>query len=309
VKDPLHIVFSSDNGYAPHLGVAIASVISTSAPATRAVIHVLDGGISPANRRRLQRVIRPVGDRFRLEFIRPDAGWLKDLPLRSIWGPTVYYRYRMHRSLPPDIGRVLYLDCDMVVRRDLTDLYTADLGGRPVGAAPDKYLREAPLRVPGWPADARDYFNAGMLLVDLAAWKASGCWESMRALLHRHADDYAIPDQDAFNLACRGKIRELPFAWNYQVTATPADDPPVEPRVVHFVGDLKPWNFWNAHPLRRCYRQARRLTPWRFHPYEFRHAHKGLVIQGGRILPEILKRPLRALLGIPVADDAGKRPA
>lgn len=298
-------MFSSDDRYAPHLGVAIASLAATSAPNTRAVIHILDGGISAPNRRRLHRVPRPFGDRFRLEFIRPFLERFQDLPLRHYYTLAAYYRYWMHRLLPPEIGRVLYLDCDMVVRRDLTELYTADLGGRPVGAALDKYVHQAPQRVPGWPADERDYFNTGMLVMDLAAWGASGCAEAMRDLLDCNPGAYLVPDQDSFNLACRGKVRELSFAWNYQVVGSPDADPPIEPWIVHYLGDVKPWDVGNMHPLRRCYRQARRHTPWRFHPYEFRQARKGLIIQGGRILPEIIKRPLRALLGIPAPENKG----
>ncbi len=306
MKDALQIVFSSDERYAPHLGVALASLIATSAPSTRAVIRVLDGGISPANRRRLHRVTRRGGNRFQLEFIRPDDGWVRDLPLRHYYRVPVYYRYWMHRSMPPEIGRVLYLDCDMVVRRDLTELYTADLGGRPVGAALDKYLHEAPRRVPGWPVHARDYFNTGMLVMDLAAWKASGCSESMRDLLEQNPGHFLVPDQDAFNLACRGQVRELSFAWNYQIVSSPDADLPLEPWIVHYLGDVKPWNFWNTHPLRHCYREMRRRTPWRFHPYEFGHARKGMIILGGRLLPEFVKRPLRALLGIPAPHLPGK---
>lgn len=299
MSQPLHIVFCSDDGYAPHLGVALASAIASSRPATHAAVWILDGGISPRNRKRLLRVAETAGGRVRLQFIRPDEGRLPLLPLRRRYRMPVYYRYWMHLFLPADVERAVYLDCDLVVRRDLTELFETDLDGRPVAAAPDKYRHLAWRWIPGWDPAARDYFNTGVLLMDLPAWGTSGFADAMLEIIARDTGEFLVPDQDSFNLACRGRIRELPFAWNYQIVDAPDNDPPIEPWIVHYLGDIKPWNIWNGHPLRRHYRNARRATPWRFWPWEFHYARKGLLMLGGLWLPERIKRPLRPLLGLP----------
>lgn len=302
---PLHILFASNDRYAMHMGVAIASICATRHPATALVFHILEQEISPANKRRLARVIAPHRAAVSLTYIVPTPHALETLPIRHHYALPMYYRYWLHLFLPPSVPRILYLDCDMIVCGDLAALYGTDLGGRPMGAVADKYASQQTPKIPGWPPGDAPYYNTGMLVIDVPAWRASGLAEAMLATIRQHGAQLDIPDQDGFNLVARNAVQPLPPCWNYQIVMTPDHDPPCEPRIVHYIGSIKPWNLWHAHPLRRHYTTVRRRTPWRLHPIELgqaRHAWPGLVLRGGLLLPEWLKRPLRRPLRIPLPE-------
>ena len=162
------------------------------------------------------------------------------IPGGPMWGKIV-----MLPHLP--VERVLYLDADVLVRDDLKDLWDTDLGGKALAAAPDV----------GFPnghddldsaAASRPYFNAGVLLLDLARVR-----EDLPGLFAHAAKctGKRLGDQDALNLHFGGAWRALGLRWNaqglgtYARAHTPARDgldlaAMADPAVVHFTGALHP---------------------------------------------------------------------
>jgi alpha-1,2-rhamnosyltransferase len=144
---------------------------------------------------------------------------------------AIYYRFMLPDLVPAD--RVIYIDSDTIVRRSLSGLYQLDLAGRPVGAMQDytlfhhmrdhgmpifyqgegydvgKYARE----VLDLDLDATSYFNSGVLVMDLALWRARDiarrCLDFCRATGVLH-----MADQDALNHVLRGDFTRLDPRWN-----------------------------------------------------------------------------------------------
>ena len=87
------------------------------------------------------------------------------------------------------------------------------------------------------------YFNAGVLLIDTAAFDAARVARALRrlrggasrrAMLHM--------DQDVLNGALMGEWAELSPVWNWQYTrATMLFEAMEGANVVHFIGAKKPW--------------------------------------------------------------------
>lgn len=170
------------------------------------------------------------------------------------------------------IRKVLYLDVDIVVRRDLAPLFDVGLVRSPVAAALDYPLQllseqKEPVYGPDteWRTDEyiRDhvgledverYFNAGVLLIDLARFSASGAPQRALDFLVRKGGSSIFNDQDALNFALEDDFEVLDPRWNFIPDfAVLASDRPVgcrlervlrlcrdDPWIVHFAG-LKPW--------------------------------------------------------------------
>jgi lipopolysaccharide biosynthesis glycosyltransferase len=170
------------------------------------------------------------------------------------------------------IRKVLYLDADIVVRRDLAPLFDAGPVQAPVAAALDGPLRLlAERKEPVYGLDTQwrtdeyihdhvglkdvdRYFNAGVLLIDLARFSASGAPERALDFLVRKGDSSIFNDQDALNFALEDDFEVLDPRWNFIPDfAALASDRPVgpelervlrtcrdDPWIVHFAG-LKPW--------------------------------------------------------------------
>lgn len=112
-------------------------------------------------------------------------------------------------ELPELTGRVLYLDNDVVCRRDFSDFYETDLEGYELAGVLDHYgkwfFRQNPFRM--------DYFNSGVLLLNMNEIRRTGLFARCRALCR--TKKMFMPDQSALNKLARSKKR-MPRRYNEQ---------------------------------------------------------------------------------------------
>ena len=247
---PLHIVSGLDNNYVSGLMVLIASVVWHN-PGAR--FTVLDMGISADNRARLERLGARLGVEIRR--IETDEQAFAHIPVqRAHLNRSTYLRLLLPDLLPDD--RVIYMDSDMVATGDLTALMAVDLAGAPIAAVPCSGPSAAELSSTG--TVKGQYVNAGLLVMDLAAWRREGISAQAIALLAQ--GKLLSEDQSAINIVLRGRIKLLPAKYNiYALDAaypTP-EDLPSEIAVLHYVVNVKPWmwtvpfgEIWHFHAER-----------------------------------------------------------
>ena len=105
-------------------------------------------------------------------------------------------------KLLPDCSRALWLDCDTIVKHDISELWDLDMT--------DYYF--AAVREPRKSTDSMLYINAGVLMCNLEKLRADG----MDDFLIREVDtrDYDFVDQGCIVRNCQGRILELPGRYN-----------------------------------------------------------------------------------------------
>lgn len=115
----MDIVFAADDNYAAYLCVAAKSV-EAAHPDTEIRFHVLDAGISEANRAAVAANLRGGGN-IRFIDVNPEdfAGFPLNIRHISI---TTYARLKLGEYIA-DCDKVLYLDIDVLVRDSLTPLW------------------------------------------------------------------------------------------------------------------------------------------------------------------------------------------
>ncbi|MFT4097665.1 MAG: glycosyltransferase family 8 protein [Rhodoblastus sp.] len=227
------------------------------------VIHALHDGPVPVAERDAPRTAN-----LRVEFQDIGARYEKI----DVNGPQSVVTYA--RFVLPDIlagiDRILYLDVDMLTRRDLTPLYETDLEGKALGAVIDHSLvdvlpwlgidfgpqgntrpsKDYVTEVVGL-ADWARYFNAGLLLMDVPALSASGRIEKARAFLREKGAIAINNDQDALNHAFEGDYKTLGPEWNCIANFSEVLGPDFTgrpglreawrgPAIAHYAG-AKPW--------------------------------------------------------------------
>ena len=174
---------------------------------------------------------------------------------------STYLRLWLVDAVGDDYDRILYLDSDMfLLAGDPGDLFAVDLGGRAIGAVRDMQQWSDPsrlvseFRVLG--LGALPYFNAGLMLIDTAAFRAQDLRNRALALAEAHPGAVHHHDQSLLNGVLRGGFAELSPVWNWQwVGKRSLFTDWADVRIVHFVGHEKPWND-PASPLPSRYRQA-----------------------------------------------------
>ncbi|MEM8493790.1 MAG: glycosyltransferase family 8 protein [Planctomycetota bacterium] len=272
---PIELAFAVNQKMAMPLGVVLEGVLRHLNPASRAQLHVLADGLSSDARDRLTRVVHGHGRRHAIDFLDTSSERIDALPEVRHLSRATYLRLLLPELLP-DVGRVLYLDADLLVGRDVEELYRIDLAGFPVGAVASLWgeTLDDPRAIPYCtaddcvPADA-PLFNAGVLLMDLDAWRRDDLAARMISFLERYADRLVCADQDAINAVLAHRIAILSPHWNLvaasphylaripdaalrdQVAAWLAE--PNAPVIMHYVGRHKPWGddaFRHAHASR-----------------------------------------------------------
>lgn len=196
---------------------------------------------------------------------------------------TVYNVLAPESELPRG-ARAAYFDADMVVRRDLGELFEMEMK-HSVGAVLDAHVAMigSPSMWRPWREEGIDpllpYLNTGTLLVDVDRWND----EHMTPRILKYLETYDLPcvDQDAINLVLRGGLDRLRPAYNsmpYHImkllrtvdlveTLEDIDEAIVDPFVVHFHRSFlgKPWTIGSTHPARSLWRSiAHQCDPkWR----------------------------------------------
>ncbi|KAJ7175892.1 glycosyltransferase family 8 protein [Mycena filopes] len=274
----MNLAVATDSDFAMGAAVAVRSAVETTRigkDSTRMSIYVLDCGLTADDRTMISKSV-PTHDGVTLVFI--------DLPHDSLTkkNGAVWAKVDMIQVLP--VERVLYLDADVLVLRSLKDLWRTDLGGKPLGAVRDVGFPKGHEEVKG------PYFNAGVMLVDLATARRE--LGELKALAMK-----GLPflDQDALNLHFRTRWLSLAQEWNAQGLGTYADLPSgdrediaddlvamkAQPRIVHFTGSVhptlaevlnpfvkfsaKPWGYASApnHPFCSAWWDVLERTAWK----------------------------------------------
>ena len=262
---PVALVCAADDRYAMPLAVTLRSALDGLAEGRTLRVFVIDGGIQPRRRERLLASLDP--RRCDVEFLVPDPQAFKDAVVTpGHVSVASYYRIAAPWLLPADLTRVIYLDSDLVVRGDLAALFATDLKGQPLAAAVDTAVPSvsAPLglrnyRALGLAPDV-PYFNAGVLVLDLARWRRERIPERAFDYLAAHIEVIRFWDQDVLNAVLAGDFRALDPRWNQLPDV--AHHIREEPWIVHFASTSKPWQVDCDHPRRDLFFEILDRTAW-----------------------------------------------
>ena len=243
MKKQIPIFFSTDDNYIPYLDVAISSLIENASKEYEYRMIVLNTGLEESSVRKIKQNERAG---FRIDFI-DISGELEGIRtrLKDVYHFSLVTYYRLFiASLFPQYDKVIYLDCDLVVLGDISRLYNVELGENIIGAAPEQYVRNTrefrlyARRALG--VDPDGYVNAGVLLMNLAAFRENAIEEKFIELISRYDFDLLDPDQAYLNYLCLGKIYELPSGWNKEPMLLPCEG---EKQIVHYALYKKPWQY------------------------------------------------------------------
>lgn len=279
----MNILFSSDDNYAQHLGVAMYSLMIHNKKAKKLNFFVVDNHISEDNLSKLKQVIEGFCNST-INFI-PFDSYAKELQLDMPWpiSMSAYARLFAADLLPKDMERVLYLDCDMVINHDLTELWEYELGDYCIGAVQDQVspnVKEAVGMNPRSP-----YFNSGMLLVELKKWREHNVCSRAMEYIKKHQGRVIHHDQGVLNgIFCDNWLR-LPLKYNvmtvHYLMSLPkirhfykdpsffysnqeADSARFFPFILHYTPSFtsRPWEENCLHPLRSLYSIILARTSW-----------------------------------------------
>lgn len=234
----------------------------------------------------------------------PPADLLLPLEPHAHYTIDTYTRLWLGEFFPETVDRVLYLDADIVVVGSIAPLWSTDLGGALMGAVDipgsDQGVRRLAMRMED------GYFNAGMLLIDVAQWRATRAELTVLDYIRLNPERVSY-DQDALNACFRSRTKRLDYKWNVirpfyrEPLVLPLGRAEIEAirrdaQIIHFNGGSKPWSYFCDHPRRAEYEKYLRMTEWRnYVPLDrtpLNMVRKGI----SAITPDPVKRVLKTMI-------------
>ncbi len=239
------IFFSTDDNYVPFTIVAIRSIIDNASNNYNYAINILNTGLNKSN---IDKIKKMETKNFKINFVdisEKIANICDALSyrLRDYYSNSIYLRIFIP-SLFQEYEKVLYLDADIVVIDDISKLYFEDIGDNLLGAITDDVIntnetfRKYTKNVLG--LENGNYFNSGILVMNLAELRKSRIEEKFVHLLNEYNFDTIAPDQDYLNYLCRGRVKFIHKGWDRM--PIPDEKFEGEPlHLIHYNMFKKPW--------------------------------------------------------------------
>jgi lipopolysaccharide biosynthesis glycosyltransferase len=285
-NEPIIVVCAADDNYAMPLTVTVRSALVNLNSQRKILLFIIDGGIKNHNK---QKILQSISiDNCEIKFIPKPDSWLDLMEFDNLgkdhWlsvSGAAFYRLMIAELLPKEFDKAIYLDCDLVVRGNLEELWANDLVDNyilavqnltiPYVSSPWGLLNYKEL---GISPDTK-YFNSGVLVINLKKWRDDKMTIKAIEYLNKNKEYIRMHDQDVLNALFANQWGELDRRWNVPpyiigIYSSWADSPfseevynvlISEPYIIHYLTDKKPWTSRHT-PLKDYFFHYLDMTAW-----------------------------------------------
>ncbi|MFI3303734.1 MAG: glycosyltransferase family 8 protein [Rikenellaceae bacterium] len=314
----IDIVCATDDNYAHHCGIMLTSLFENNR-SCKFNVHILTATLNVENVDRYKQLAVTYG--HSIDIILVEESLFDQCVIRESDHVSIatYYRFIVSSILPEDVKTILYLDCDMVITGDITDLITdpmydlsSDIAIAAVSGASEKY-GECYNRLEY--DQSKGYFNAGVLVINVQYWRDNDVSNRLFEYVQNH-QDVKFHDQDTLNYVLRDNKLLLPIKYNMQHLYlyndycaefdmyTEVFDNLKDIRIVHYTSNDKPWMKMCKHPFANEYIKYKEISLWSDEPLlkpcrqvslytktmrQFRSEIKKILVKIGLISPFVEK--------------------
>lgn len=256
-KAVVNITYITDSQYVPPTMVSMYSAIANKCPTSIYNFYIITENITDLDKERI----------FKLKELSPDTINIKiiprfepDLPFENMQR-FLQYKVGMHKiylsEILSDLDKVIYMDGDTIVQKDLRDLYGFDIKNVYASVAKDGIYYRFPKEMKEMGFDKRGYyFNSGVMLHNLKKQRDDKLVDKLVNYIKTHKDFYG--DQDVLNVVMEDKLKLMSYRYNCISTFFEADnldflseyfaeelpkntiDIYKKSSIIHYAGD-KPW--------------------------------------------------------------------
>ena len=261
-----NICYSFDSNYVEQFMVSVVSLLANADKDECFDIFVLDGGLTKTDKAVIESLKKSYKN-FSLKYLSVNEKDFKNCPLLKeksqefkhyhVTLPT-YFRFKLP-SILGKINSVLYLDCDVIIRGSLKNLFSIELKDTAAAMVEDVESDSEAKRL-----GLKNYFNAGVMLINLDYWRKNKIEDKLFEYTKTHTDEIKWQDQDILNCVLNENIKAVDTKWNYQyflydeVNTNDLN----EAEILHLSGRFKPWLLPFDHPIYDIYYSYLYETPF-----------------------------------------------
>ncbi len=312
----MNIIYASDDNFSEMLGISMLSLFDNNKKADGITVYVLDSGISGTNKEKLL----SVADKYSREIVFLSVDGIIDEKMKQERGSlATFSRLYAAQLLPENIGKALYLDCDILVLEDLSDMYNTEIDGY-YGAAVKDCVSDAHKKSVGLlPSD--NYFNAGVYLMNIRKWRDDAVAEKAALFSEKYNNRVPYADQGILNgiMATGTKCLELRYNcytilydFDYKhlmlfrkpsgyCSESEISEAKNNPAIIHFTTcflSLRPWIIGCSHPYAVDWERYKAFSPWSEQPLrkDNRSTIKKAAVRIYRLLPKKIAASIAGFL-------------
>lgn len=318
----MNVVYSSSDSYSELCGISIVSLFENNKDVDEIKVYIINNNITEINMNRLL----DTGKKYNRNIIFVDTIDIEGITKTNIyvgrWNIGTFFRLYLSTILPKDVDRLIYLDCDMIIRYSLNEVYNLDMGNCLVAGADDcrsDLYREDIGCKPG-----QVYINNGFMLIDLKKWREQDVESKFSDFITKRKGDLTYMDQAPMNgvLVPNGQIYELKpiynaqrifFDFNYKqllrlrkpnhhLSFEEYNETITDPIVVHFTPTFltgtRPWQVKDNHKFRNEYLYYKSISEWKDIPLrkDDRKKKKKLMTIICKLTPKFILIPIMSYL-------------
>lgn len=233
--------------YSKYLGTAVCSLFVNvgGAPVTVHILH--DDTLSRVNRKRFEHLAQKY--QKHLVFHEIDTSAFQSVKhMAGSFTIGTLFRLKIPEVMPETIDRVIYLDCDLIVHLNVSELWNLDMDTYALAACideaveSDKGFGSYPLMKKIKETEGRHYFNAGVMVMNLKRIRAMGDFFQTCIGFLREYPKVKFSDQDALNYLLGDQVLYLDKRYNtfsLQLSDVTRDN--MDAGIYHFPGDSANW--------------------------------------------------------------------
>lgn len=275
MAEKVYVLCATDENYAPYCGVMLTSVFENT-PNAEAFILVSNQLSSKQTQKFSQLELEY---NTKITFIQLDEANFSQLSVGlGNWSVEAYYRLAAPQILP-NLDKIIYLDCDVVVCCDLRELWDIPIYNNSALVALDPLTYEkSTFERLKYPFE-KGYFNSGVMVINLEYWRKNDVQQQSICYLKENAANILYIDQDALNYVLQDSKKNIPFVYNfipfsfcdYIYSILPDDIKKelecIEPKIIHYAGGYRiarPWSCCSYRtPFRNKWYSYKNKSPWK----------------------------------------------
>jgi lipopolysaccharide biosynthesis glycosyltransferase len=258
----IHVALTFNDKYWALAYAVMRSICLTTTRRRELVFHLCHTKISPEHAAAHASIAEEFGATLLHYDPEQHAGFqalVAQLPANDRFPPIVYTRLVLDQLLPAEIERVIYLDCDVMVCRQIEQLYEHDMGDKPIAAVFDPFhlgiKKGRDIRQKQTPFDTGDpYFNSGVMLIDLKRYAAVNLPARIAEFAASGVLKNLFFDQDMLNLVFLNNWQ--PLDWRFNVLNPKPAHESLHPVIVHYTSYSPPWKMFSGAAFKRFYRHV-----------------------------------------------------
>lgn len=263
----MDIALNIDKNYVKYCAILICSIKKHN---ENACYHILHNDLTLEDQ---EEIMLHSGAGRKIIFYHVDSTKFEKLPKSQQWPEAIYYRLLIANIINKEVNKVLYLDCDILVRGSLNELFAIDMEGVGLAAVEDVLSPLAPMLENINCSPDYGYFNSGVMLINTAYWRDRKVLEDIFDFINKNVSILQHPDQDALNAIFSGKWMKLNYRWNflrsyqnlyYDHTHMLSDynlETKNYPVIIHFSG-VKPWSPKSRSIFKFQYHEAMKVAKY-----------------------------------------------